>query len=73
MHIALILVICLLTNTVQTCNDTSSCFLKRLFDFNYPQENLYSITLNNATVPSNYIILGYGDFNSDLRSDYVAL
>lgn len=72
-HIAFILIICLLTKTVKTCNDTSSCFIKRLFDFSYPAESLYNITLNNLTVPSNYIIMGYGDFNSDLRSDYVAL
>lgn len=73
MHIALLLVICLLTTNVETCTDNSACFVKRLFDFNYPPENLYNITLNNATVPSNYIIMGYGDFNNDLRSDYVAL
>ena len=72
-HIALILIICLLTTTVNTCIDTSSCFIKKLFDFSYPAENLYNITLNNMTVPSNYIIMGYGDFNSDLRADYVAL
>ncbi len=72
-HIAIILIICLLSTTVKTCTDKSSCFIKKLFDFNYPAENLYNITLNNQTIPSNYIIMGYGDFNSDLRSDYIAL
>jgi len=73
MHIGLVLAICLLTTNVETCIDASSCFIKKLFDFNYPGEDLYSITLNNASVPSSYVIMGYGDFNSDLRSDYVAL
>ena len=67
------LFILLLLFTVQSCDDLSSCFLKKLFDFSYPQENVYPISLtNNASVPSHKV-LAYGDLNNDLRADYVAI
>ena len=58
---------------VSPCTDASSCFIKRLFDFNYPQENVYNIALNKDPNSLNNVVLAYGDFNNDLHSDYVAL
>ena len=54
------------------CTDVSSCFLKKLFDFSYPQEEVYDIRLSSNTDVPQHKILGYGDFNNDLRADYAA-
>jgi hypothetical protein len=29
------------------CTDSASCFVKQLFDFNYPSEGVYDISLSN--------------------------
>ena len=63
----------LLVATVHTCTDISSCFIKKLFDFSFPEENVYNIALNNDPGSLSTTVLGYGDFNTDLRTDYVAL
>jgi hypothetical protein len=44
-----------------------------LFDFSFPVENVYNIQLSSQEGSLDNVILGYGDFNSDLRSDYVAV
>lgn len=36
MNTALLLIICLLTTKIQTCSDNSACFVKKLFDFDFP-------------------------------------
>ena len=62
----------LLATPVLSCKDQSSCFIKKLFDFKYPEEDVYSINLNGDWASLQNIILGYGDFNNDLRADYLA-
>jgi hypothetical protein len=77
-HIVLAL---LLTQALasRSCSDPN-CFVKKLFDFNYPGEGIYNITL--STIPShsggnpsemNNFVKAYGDLNNDLRSDYVSV
>ena len=74
MKLISILVMVLLTYHAHCrCSDSSSCFIKKLFDFSYPEEGVYKVTLNTNPTSMNYQILGYGDFNNDLRTDYVAL
>lgn len=70
-QMVVIMAFCLIT-VRPYCVNVSSCFLKTLFDFSYPPENLWDISLS-STSSLNNIILGYGDFNNDLRADYVAL
>ncbi len=71
--ICVITTILLISVVMGRCSDSSSCFVKKLFDFSYPEEGVYKINLDNGHNPLNYQILGYGDFNNDLRADFVAL
>ena len=66
------LILLLLVLAAESCTDTSSCFLKKLFDFSFPEENVYNISLSNDDPPAHKI-LAYGDFNDDLRADYAAV
>ena len=66
------LLLLVLLSAVESCTDTSSCFLKKLFDFSFPEEDVYNISLSNSDPPAHKI-LGYGDFNDDLRADYAAV
>lgn len=62
-----------LVSASPSCTNVSSCFLKHLFDFSYPEENVYSIAFNDDLTSLDNVVLGYGDFNNDLHADYVAV
>lgn len=69
----LVLVLLLRLSASSRCTDNSQCFLKYLFDFSYPQEGVYNISLGSEANSMNYKIRAYGDFNNDLRIDYLAI
>lgn len=73
MDVRLVLGLAFLLIACNACTDLSSCFLKKLFDFNYPEENVYNISLSTDPNSLNNRVLGYGDFDNDLYADYVAL
>ena len=71
----------LLLIAITICRDQTNPtgFVKKLFDFSYPPEGIYPISLSNTTITTggngnqnNNFIRAYGDFNNDLRADYVA-
>jgi len=72
-YLLTVIILLLQTCISNRCNDNSQCFLKKLFDFSYPQEGVYSISLGNSQDTMNNQIRSYGDFNNDLRTDYVAI
>lgn len=71
--IATLTIYALLVYFAIACIDCSSCFVKKLFDFSFPEEKVYSISLNKDPGSLSNVIMGYGDFNNDLRTDYIAL
>lgn len=73
MKITVIIALALMLISSLACTDRSNCFLKKLFDFNYPEENVYNISLSYNSNSLNNRVLGYGDFNNDLYADYVAV
>ena len=65
------LILGLVLNLVGACTDCSSCFIKKLFDFSFPEENVYNISLSRNDGSLANTVMGYGDFNNDLRTDYL--
>jgi|LakMenE01Jun11ns_1017448.scaffolds.fasta_scaffold7650558_1 hypothetical protein len=45
-----IVLIVVLTVNGEKCTDTSGCFIKKIFDFNYPKEGLYSISISTKEI-----------------------
>lgn len=64
--IVLLIILCLHCSLVfaERCTSKPSCFVKGLFDFNFPKEGVYPIELTDTV--DNYWLKAYGDFNSDL-------
>jgi hypothetical protein len=48
----------------QRCTDKPSCFIKTLFDFSFPKQDLYKVSLTDGN--EQYTMKAYGDFNNDL-------
>jgi energy-converting hydrogenase Eha subunit A len=63
--IALLLIGIIPSVIISKCTDRPECFKKKMFNFNFPEMNLFPITaIFNAA--KDFSVKAYGDFNNDL-------